>query len=253
MYSYLYDVFLRDRRYEALLNRIEARISELGLQGKVERLTILKNAKETVEDAVKKGADTFVVVGDDSTVCKVLNSIAGKAITLGIIPVGPKQVIATTLGIPYGDAACETLSRRIVRKLDLGKANAQHFLLSLEVTNPAVTLEFDRGFSIASQSLEDRILVTNLSPEPSLTELIHSRPDDGILEAVVIPAPRRGVFRFGRGNGRPSVFPVRKLKMNSKTECLPVTADGEHILKTPVSVEIIPEAMRVIVGRSRSF
>jgi diacylglycerol kinase family enzyme len=253
MYSYLYDVFLRDRRYEALVNRIEARISELGLQGKVEKLTILKNAKEIVEDAVKKNVDTFVVVGDDSTISKILNSVAGKNITLGIIPVGPKQIISTMLGIPYGDAACETLSRRIVRKLDLGRANAQHFLLSLEVPQSSVSLECDRGFAISALGAEDKILVSNLASESMLAGAVHARPDDGYLEAIISPAARHGFFGMGKTARRPSVFPMQKLKIVCKNECIPVLADGENVVKTPVNVDVLPQSLRVIVGRDRTF
>ena len=63
MYHYIYDSFLSDKRYENEISQIEARILGLGINGRVDKLTILKNLKEIVEDGIKKGAETLVVMG----------------------------------------------------------------------------------------------------------------------------------------------------------------------------------------------
>lgn len=254
MYSYLYDAFVRDRRYESQVNRIEARIAELGLQGKVERLTILKNAKEIVEDSIRKGVETFIVVGDDSSISKVLTVLAKSTVTLGLIPIGPQQEISSLLGIPYGAAACETLSKRVIVKLDLGRANAQYFLRSLEVEKPSAVLESDRGYSITAFGSDDRIVIANFGTAPGFDPRSHQTdPADGQLDVVIGPAGKHSGFRFGRSTPRMSVFPVRRIRITCATESLMLVADGQNTVKTPALVEVIPGALRVIVGRDRTF
>ena len=49
-----------------------------------------------------------------------------------------------------------------------------------------------------------------------------------------------------------SVIPFKKIAIKSK-ESLPVTTDGQKVLKTPVQVEIIPKKLKVIVGKDRLF
>ncbi|MFH0853815.1 MAG: diacylglycerol kinase family protein [bacterium] len=252
MYCYLHDAFLRDHRYESQINKIENRLAELGLQGKTERLTILKNMREIVQDAIKKGVDTIVAVGDDSTISKLLSLIAEKNITLGIIPMGPKQSITQMLGIPGGPAACDTLSKRIVKRLDLGKINGHYFLRSLEISKSNVMLESDRGYQISAVAGENEIRITNLPA--SSQEIGDSNPEDGFLEAIVQPTKQRGFLpMFRRQFSRASVFPLRRVRITCSNECVPLLVDNETVIKTPAAVEIAPGSLRVIVGAKRFF
>lgn len=254
MYCYLYDAFIRDRRYESLVNRIEARISELGLHGKVERLTVLKNAKEIVEDAIKKEVETFVIVGDDTSIAKILNYVAGSKLVLGIIPVGPNQAISSMLGVPYGEGACDTLSKRIVKKLDLGRVNSQHFLVSLDIPKSSATLDIDGKYLISALSTNARMSLTNFGPLPYGSPSSVANPEDGKLELVVASSKRKGVLTFGHGrSARPSVFQVSRIQINCKDECLPLVADKQGVIKTPALVEVAPAALKVIVGRNRKI
>ena len=131
MYAYIFDNFLQERKYQHDIGQIENRLSTLGIQGKIEKMTILKNIQEAARQAIKRGVDTLVVVGNDETVTKVLPQIIDTTVTLGIIPVGPHQTIAKILGVPSGLSACDVLSKRIIRKIDLGKANNAYFVFTL--------------------------------------------------------------------------------------------------------------------------
>ena len=46
MYFYFYDTFVSDKKNEQLLGKIENRLIELGINGRTEKLTVLKNMKE---------------------------------------------------------------------------------------------------------------------------------------------------------------------------------------------------------------
>ena len=87
MYLYIYDSFLNHKKYSALLARIENRLADLEIKGKINRLNILKNMKEVIEDGIEQGVKTVVAVGDDQTFSKGGNIIADLDAALGSIPV----------------------------------------------------------------------------------------------------------------------------------------------------------------------
>jgi hypothetical protein len=161
MYYYLFDSPLADNKYSSIVNRIEFRIIELGINGRMDRLTILKNMRELIESAIKRGAETIVVVGDDTAVARAVSIVARYNVTLGIIPVGPHQLIARALGIPEGEAACDVLSKRVVRTIDLGKVNDQYFLFSLDIPAQDVTVECDGHYRVSLLGLPRPFSICN--------------------------------------------------------------------------------------------
>lgn len=248
MYHYIYDSFLSDKRYESEIARIEARILELGINGRVDKLTILKNLKEIVEDGVRKGAETLVVMGDDTTLSKVISFVAPfRKIILGYIPLGPKQSIARLLGIPAGVAACDVLSKRMIKKFDLGKANEKYFLFSLEVTKNNVVIECDDHYHFETITPSSTLQICNLG---RLEEGVFFNPGDGLLEAVVFNQ-NSGWNIFKKSYKKDSVFPMKKAKIKCETECVPLLLDGQTVVKTPAVVEIVPRRLNIIVGRDR--
>lgn len=255
MYCYIYDSFLQQPRYASQLNRIEVRLAELGLQGKTERLTILKNIGEIVELALKRGADTIVAVGNDKTVSKIVNLIAGSKATLGLIPMGEPNLVAALLGVPPGEAACDTLSKRIVKRLDLGRVNSHYFLRSIEVSGGSAVLESDQGYQISTDGPASRISIANFGPRSVLEPRSGlADPADGRLEAVIASAGAGGFGRWWRPNQpRPSVFPVKKVRVTCPTASLALVIDGEAVVKTPATVEVAPGRLKVVVGRDRKF
>ena len=88
MYFYIYDSFLHDKRFERDLAAIETRLTDLGVSGKIGRLTPFVSARGLVRDEARRGAQTVVVVGNDATVAKVVEGLGEEKVTLGIIPVG---------------------------------------------------------------------------------------------------------------------------------------------------------------------
>lgn len=245
MYAYVFDSFLQERKYQHDISQIETRLVALGVQGRSEKMTILKNIQEAARQAIKRGTTTIVVVGNDQTIAKVLPQLIGQPVTLGLIPLGRHQTIAHVLGIPEGLVACDVLSRRVVQRLDLGKANDVYFLHSL--TAPA-TVSVDFG----------KYRVTSLDPGGSLTisnfPFIygHGHPDDGQLELIVAPGhDRRGWGR--RRDSAASVFPMAKAILTSAPGSADLLLDGQITIRTPAKVEVVPRRLEVIVGKNRGF
>lgn len=247
MYFFLYDAFLREKKFEVTLARIESRLFDLGLQGKSEKLTILKSMKELVESAIKRGADTIVAVGNDQTMSKIIRIIADRDVILGFLPVGGRSVLADVLGIPQAEKACDVLSARIIERLDLGKANDAYFLSFLELTpSKELLIECDGNYHIEPAGGEHSLSIFNFGHQGR-------DPRDGVLEAVVRPEEqgRRGLFR--RETSAMSVFSFRTMRVKSLGKSVPAYADGQTVVKTPVTVSVVPGKVRIIVGKRRQF
>ena len=246
MYLYIYDAFLNQPKYATLLAKIEQRVTDLDIKGRIARLSILKNLKELVSDAVKEGVKTVVAIGDDQTFARVINVVADLDVVLGIIPVDDKSRVAKILGVPPRELACEVVSGRIIKKLDLGKINNQYFMRSAEVANAPVSL-LCGAFQIAPTTSEHTIELCNFSHEE-----IHCDPTDGIMEAII--TPRRSSLFSGSKPLKSTILPFRKLVINSLVgEPVSIVTDKQLIMKTPAKIEIVPGRLRVIVGGQRSF
>lgn len=254
MYLYIYDTFLNDKKYSPLLSKIESRLADLEIKGKISHLNILKNMDEIVNDGIKQGVETVVAVGDDQTFSKIVNIIADKEVTLGIIPINDDSKIAQILGIPAGEAACDVLAQRLIRKLDLGKINHQYFLDSATIYNPDITIHFDK-FQISPTTRHAIVSLCNLgflTANQTIYQNKVSIPNDGLLEAVIAPL-KKGFFSKVKQINKQSVFQFKKIKITSKGEPATVTIDQQAVFKTPIEVSVAPQKLRVIVGSKRLF
>ena len=100
MHIYIYDSFVNQKKYDKILARIETRITDLELNGKISRLGVMKNIPDIVSNELKRGAKTIIAVGNDKTINQVINSLAGSQVPLGIIPIGRENnQISFALGI----------------------------------------------------------------------------------------------------------------------------------------------------------
>lgn len=231
------------------MHQIENRIMQLGINGYLERVTMLKSIPDMVNAAVKRGAQTVVAIGNDDTISKIISVLPQHKVTFGIIPVGEPQSIAQHLGIPTGVAACDTISARITTKIDLGKANNTYFIGSLNVPDHAIVSMNVGSYTISPTTTTSTVQIYNIDGA-----VAHSNPTDGKLEAVIHDIPTRsGLFGMRKTYSRASVFPITKLTITAETTSVPVVADGQLMVKTPVTVEVVPLSLKVIVGKHRMF
>ncbi|PWB38797.1 MAG: hypothetical protein C3F02_01775 [Parcubacteria group bacterium] len=247
MYLYIYDSFLNDKKYVNLLAKIEQRVTDLSIKGRTAKLSILKNMKELITDAVKDGVKTVVAVGNGQTFAKVINIVADLDVTLGLIPVDDNNLIARALGVPSKVAACDVLASRIIKKIDLGKINNHYFFKSAEIVNGAVTIDFS-DFQVQPTTEKSRITLHNFSDHDLSPG---SNPSDGFLEVVITPY-RQTVLGKKRITG--TVLPFNKVMINSdQEEEVSILTDEQIIMKTPADIVAVPGRLKVIVGGERDF
>jgi len=247
MYLYIYDSFLNDKKYTDLLIKIEKRITDLGIKGKIARLSVLKNMKELINDGVKEGVQTVVAIGDSKTFAKVINIVADLDVTLGLIPVDNDNDIARVLGIPPKVLACDVLASRIIKKIDLGKINNYYFVNTAEIENADVVIEYN-DFKVEPVTQKNRIALYNFAAQ-GISE--KSNPVDGILEAVITPIKST---LLGNKKITGTILPFTKIKIGSNAEeQVSILTDHQIITKTPAEIRVVPEKLKIIVGSERDF
>jgi diacylglycerol kinase family enzyme len=252
MYQYIYDSFLNSPRYFKILRVIENRLTDLDIWGRIDRLSLFKDVREVVKDGIAKGAKTIVAVGNDETFNKVINALPNFDVTVGLIPVGPKNKIAKILGIPQEDKACDMLSARRVEKIDLGIINDYKFFSCIEIPQDyclkETALECDKKFYIKVEG-KNCIKIYNLPLED--TFLRFSNPRDGYLEVFI--NPNFGLIqKFFKRIVKSSIFPIRTLFIESK-ESFPLLVDEVKTINTPAEIKIASQKLKIIVGKDRLF
>jgi len=256
MYYYVYDTFLSDKKYEKVLDKIKVTLLDLDIQGKHERLTLLKSIDELIKDELKRGINTVVILGNDKTLLRVVDTVGRNNITLGMIPIGPGNQIAQCLGIPMEEAACEVIAARKIVQLDLGKANDQYFLSSLKIDKNLnrVSIHKDNYRVIPQPNCVEFDIYNFYYPEQGDYEKEmnkYSAQDEKIELVIRKQAKQRGWFKKKEAQ-KPidSIIQSKNFKIKS-FEYLPVVLDGYKVIKTPVTVELAPCKLKMIVGKDR--
>ena len=113
MYVYLYDNFLKQKKFESTIKAMETRLPDFGVAGKIIRLQNFTDAKAIIEEEARKGVSAIVIVGNDQTFGHVLSRAASSGVLFGFLPIGSDNRIAEILGIPVGEKACEVLEGKV--------------------------------------------------------------------------------------------------------------------------------------------
>jgi len=246
MYYYLYDSCLGDKKYNNIISRIETRLTDLGINGKINRLSFLKNIYSVISEEIKRGVKTIIIVGDDKTLGEAINLIGDLNVTIGIIPIGPNNKIAKLLGIPQGEEACDILSSRIIKKIDLGVVNNYYFITSLELDGKNANIECDNSYIISSNNGENIITINNLN----YYQGENIDPKDGQIDIFIKNTQRK---ILGKSISTLSHFINKKLVITGP-KTLPIfITDEKKIIKTPAKITVAPKKLKIIVGKKRCF
>ncbi|GEM_PF-4015092 len=252
MHLFIYDSFLTQKTYEKTVLKIEGAIPSLHLEAKSVRLSFLKDVREVVPDSMKRGYSTFICVGNDQTVSKVLNAMPTfEDITLGVIPIQGEgtNLIASSLGIDSIDHALEYIQKRIITKLDVGKVNMHYFLSQITFQESNLEVWCEDKFAFKSNKEGGTICLHNISSQYA---------QDGLLELSVEGASSPGImgklgsiFGSKHDSDNGTRIPVRTVRISAeKKDNLISMADQKVILKNPATVHVLPRVLRVIVGKN---
>lgn len=246
MNLYVYDDFLNKSRYNRAINRIEIRLTDLGLGGKIIRLGAIKNINSLIQQEIRNGAKNIIAVGNNETANKVasalvddkLNEIFSKDLIFSIIPVGDNQSIANSLGIEKEEKACNIILARRIELINVAEISKNYFLNKAEIFNESVNIDLKDNYEIET-------------PKNSKTTIYNLNDDiDFQNNDLFITNKDNLKILIKEKSGNYSFFANNKVKITNKANIL---LDNYKTLSLPNEINIIKNKLKVIVGKNRMF
>jgi len=240
-----------------------------------------------VADAVCAGVDTVAVVGGDGMVHLAAQALVGTPTRLGVIPSGTGNDVARTIGLDGKDpaAAVDAVIGGRERTVDVARVGSRSFLTVLAAGFDAVVNERANRMSWPRGQMRYNLAtlaeLRTFRPLPYVVELdgeeqrfeammvaVANGPsfggglriaegaviDDGLLDVVVIlPMPKRELVATypklfkGTHVNHPAYRHHRVRRVTVAAPGVVAYADGERIAPLPLSIEVAPAALKVLV------
>jgi YegS/Rv2252/BmrU family lipid kinase len=273
---------------QRLLPEVRAALGAAGAQTTVVETQDLPHAADAARAAVERG-ETVVALGGDGLVGALAATLRGSA-PLGVLPGGRGNDFARALGISQEiGPACQTLLDGEERALDLGEANGRAFAciasvgFDSEANRVANEARFIRGNLVYAWAairalvawkptrfevmLDDRqlefqgytVAVANSAYYGGGMKVApDADPADGLLDVIFVKHTSKPRFIANL----PKVFAGTHIQLDEieayrarevvvrADRQFDVYADGEPITTLPMTVKLVPEALRVIAPRS---
>lgn len=260
---------ISQKEFERVQNVLYSSLSEYKISGEVVRVTGLRTIQQLVENAFSHEAKTIVAVGSDQTLHEVINAIGKRETVLGFIPIVDSE-LGNILGVRDIEQAVKVIAFRRIETVDLGVVNNSYFLSKLrfgEVTGNRWLPDFEKNmemkFSINGEYIATvnavAGLIVNSRDANEKENLVH--PTDGKLDILLLPKltrwqalQHRHQILSGNFEKIPqcSVMHAKRIEILSPAG-LNLKVGNWLIAKTPAVIEIIPQALKIIVGRDRIF
>jgi diacylglycerol kinase (ATP) len=244
-------------------------------------------ARRRIREAVDAGVEVIVAAGGDGTAGLVAEAIVGTSTALGILPLGSAMNIARSVGIPRDlAAAADIVATGEIATVDVGRAPDGLFFEMVSVgINAAVLGQAHKLAEGQFHSIAGVIgAIVAYRPATMTIELDHDTIQTGALMIVVANTPFTGagltlaptarlddglfdiaVYRHfsrwelirhalsiiaGRRRYSPKVRTYRSttIRITSRRP-LPARADARDLGETPLELEVVPHALRVVVPR----
>jgi diacylglycerol kinase (ATP) len=244
-------------------------------------------ARDLARRTVADGVESLVVVGGDGMVHLAVQELAGSETALGIIPAGTGNDVARYLDIPRSDPqlAADVVVGSRTRRIDLARGGARHYVTVLAsgfdslVNERANAMRWPRGqmrYNLATlaelrvfeplpytleldgqvQQVEAMLVAVGNGPSfGGGLRITHGACiDDGLLDVVII----KTMTKPDLVRTYPKLFTGGHTKHpqyeHHLVRCVTVAApgivayaDGERIGALPLTVEVVPLALKVLV------
>ncbi len=246
-----------------------------------------EEARELAERAVADGVDSLVVVGGDGMVHLAVQALVGTSTSLGVIPCGTGNDVARYLDLPRDDPrrAADVVVGSRTRRIDVARSGATYFVTVLaagfdsRVNERANAMSWPRGqmrYNVATlaelrvfeplpytleldgevRHLEAMLVAVGNGPSfGGGLRITHGASiDDGWLDVVVIKTMSKldlvrtypKLFTGGHTSHRQ----YEHHRVRNVTVAAPgivAYADGERIGALPLTVDVVPQALEVLV------
>jgi diacylglycerol kinase (ATP) len=244
-------------------------------------------ALDLARAGVADGVDSLVVVGGDGMVHLAVQALVGSRASLGIIPAGTGNDVARYVDVPRSDPqlAADVVVGARTRRIDLARCGATYFVTVMaagfdsKVNERANAMRWPRGqmrynlatlaelrvFEPLPYTLEldgavrrvEAMLVA-VGNGPSFgggLRITHGASlDDGLLDVVIIKTmSKRDLVRtypqlYSGGHTRHPQFERHLVRaVTVAAPGITAYADGERLGALPLTVEVVPQALEVLV------
>lgn len=247
------------------------------------------HAQGLAAEAASQNVDRLVVAGGDGTINEVINGLAGATTPLAIIPAGTANVLAQELAWPRRiDRIAEAVLAGKTRRVSLGSVNGRRFALMASIgldaevvarINPKLKRRFGK-LAYAATTL-GRLLVRR----PQLFEIEIDGRTERVAAAIAAKARHYGgafviapqasldrpVFqlvlardpgrlahlRYAMALGAGGLQRASGIEIREVTKVtfvgpvgMPVQADGDGVAVMPATIEVLPDALTLIVANA---
>lgn len=240
-FAYVYDERLAEPRFQRALARFEADLAGFGIGGRIARLSLFRNSKNSVEDFERDGIRYLVVVGDDETLLRMMWFLPDCRMAIGFVPMIGSSVLAPFLGIKNVKTAVEALAGRRSVAFDIGKVGDRYFLTDVIIPDTRAELELDGKFSVRPTE-GGTIMISNAGLGDA---------SDGRLEVAV--SVGKPIKRFPWSKPISVIetrLPLIRGQVRS-SEVVTLVVDGQSLQGTSFQVGILPGKARFLVGKGR--
>jgi diacylglycerol kinase (ATP) len=244
-------------------------------------------ALDLARASVADGVDSLVVVGGDGMVHLAVQALVGSGTSLGIIPAGTGNDVARYVDIPRSDPqlAADVVVGARTRRIDLARCGATHFVTVMAAGFDAVVNERANGmrwprgqmrYNLATlaelrvfeplpytleldgevRRLEAMLVAVGNGPSfgGGLRITHGAQIDDGLLDVVIIKAmSKRDLIRTypqlytGKHTRHPQYEHHLVSSVTVAAPGITAYADGERLGALPLTVEVVPQALEVLV------
>lgn len=246
-----------------------------------------EEATDLARQAVADNVETLVVIGGDGMVHLAAQELATSSTRLGLVPAGTGNDVARALGVPRTDAlaATDVIIGGKERSIDLAKIGHRYYVTVLAAGFDAIVNERANEMTWPRGQMRYNLAtlaeLRTFSPIPYVLEVDGEQhrfeammvavgntesfgggmqitkgavPDDGVLDVVAImPMSKLELIRTF-----PKLFSgahvhhpkYRHFAGRSITVAAPgivAYADGERMTSLPLTVDVVPKALRVLV------
>ena len=138
MYYYIINPAAGNGLIGGIQEKLKIKLHKLKIDGEFSKTIGAGDAAEIAQKAIVDGFKTIVAVGGDDTVNEVISAVyktRAHNTTVGIIPTGKRNLLASKLGLENWEQACLVLSGRRLRAYNLMDINGQVFINCCEFAN----------------------------------------------------------------------------------------------------------------------
>ena len=251
-FAYLYDQMAADPRYERDLALMEAELGRRGIDGRIARESMFRDAQQMIREFVKLGMKNIVIVGNDQSLLGLIPSLQDLDVTIGYIPLGDVGPLARMLGIPSGIGAVDVIAARLVETIDLGRVNGRPFLTEAVLPATKASVFIKQQYRLSPHE-GGAIGIRNLG-SPAADGSSSADPKDGWLDLVIQTRPPKGGFSkiLSRGRLEETRMPIKEALLEAGG-LVDLFVDGATITGEKFAFTIQPQSLRLITGRGRKL